>query len=228
MKKLLFLLCFLSTSAFAIDRPIPCTGNSCKLLFETTSSGGAKVSAGNVDGLGKWTIGPSTGFSAIEHTIGGNARVLTGHWAGGSSVTPTIGVVLKSLTDSRVHTSSFNTLFGGSVSVGHSVNDVFFKSGNAITHCIFSFSSAIIDGSWYHYSQASNVSSGCSVVLSGGTSGAAGVYTITPLAGTGDSSRVYELSCAPGTAVCSFRVSSGTPSVGSSIITFFTRIGATQ
>jgi len=73
MKKLLFLLCFLSTSAFAIDKPIPCTGNSCKLLFETTGSGGAKVSAGNVDGLGKWTIGPAA--SSDVHAINGNLSI---------------------------------------------------------------------------------------------------------------------------------------------------------
>lgn len=75
MKKLLFLLCFLSTSAFAIDKPIPCTGNSCKLLFETTGAGGAKVSAGNVDGLGKWTIGPAASGaygSNDNHDINGN------------------------------------------------------------------------------------------------------------------------------------------------------------
>lgn len=60
MKKLLSIILFLlPTLAMAIDKPIPCTGNSCKLLFETTGSGGAKVSAGNVDGLGKWTIGPT-------------------------------------------------------------------------------------------------------------------------------------------------------------------------
>lgn len=60
MKKLLSTILFLlPTLALAIDKPIPCTGNSCKLLFETTGSGGAKVSAGNVDGLGKWTIGPT-------------------------------------------------------------------------------------------------------------------------------------------------------------------------
>lgn len=68
MKKLLSILFLLSSPALAIDKPIPCTGNSCKLLFETTGSGGAKVSAGNVDGLGKWTIGPSgyTGTHAVN------------------------------------------------------------------------------------------------------------------------------------------------------------------
>jgi hypothetical protein len=69
MKKLLLILCFLPTIAMAIDRPIPCTGNSCKLLFETTGSGGAKVSAGNVDGTGVWTIGPS---GSVEHILKGS------------------------------------------------------------------------------------------------------------------------------------------------------------
>ena len=58
MKKLFSAILFLlPTLAMAIDKPIPCSGNSCKLLFETTGSGGAKVSAGNVDGVGKWTLG---------------------------------------------------------------------------------------------------------------------------------------------------------------------------
>lgn len=52
MKKLLLILFLLSSPAFAIDRPIPCTGNSCKLLFETTSSGGAKVTVGKMDANG--------------------------------------------------------------------------------------------------------------------------------------------------------------------------------
>lgn len=70
MKKLLSAILFLlPTLAMAIDKPIPCSGNSCKLLFETTGSGGAKVSAGNVDGLGKWTIGPAA--STDTHTING-------------------------------------------------------------------------------------------------------------------------------------------------------------
>lgn len=73
MKKLLFILAFLSTSAFGIDKPIPCSGNSCKLLFETTGSGGAKVSAGNVDGLGKWTIGPTA--STEIHVVNGNLSI---------------------------------------------------------------------------------------------------------------------------------------------------------
>lgn len=79
MKKLLFLFAFLSTSAFAIDRPIPCTGNSCKLLFETTSSGGAKVSAGEVSGLGVWKLGPtdvttSAAVNEIRNGSGANTN----------------------------------------------------------------------------------------------------------------------------------------------------------
>lgn len=74
MKKLLlFIIASISTLAFAIDRPVPCTGNSCKLLFETTTSGGAKTSAGNVDGLGKWTIGPAA--STEIHAINGNLSI---------------------------------------------------------------------------------------------------------------------------------------------------------
>lgn len=72
MKKLLSILFLLSSPALAIDRPIPCTGNSCKLLFETTGSGGAKVSSGNVDGLGKWTLGPTA--STETHSVNGKLK----------------------------------------------------------------------------------------------------------------------------------------------------------
>ena len=98
MKKLLFLLCFLSTSALAIDRPIPCTGNSCKLLFETTGSGGAKVSAGQADGLGIWKLNAialpaqfiSSGSSATIQT-GVSAVILTGISGGFTLTFPTSG-----------------------------------------------------------------------------------------------------------------------------------------
>lgn len=77
MKKLLSTILFLlPTLALAIDKPIPCTGNSCKLLFETTGSGGAKVSAGNVDGLGKWTIGPAAYTG--NHEVRGSLSMTSG------------------------------------------------------------------------------------------------------------------------------------------------------
>lgn len=59
MKKLLSILFLLSSPVLAIDKPIPCTGNSCKLLFETRDGSNVKVSAGEVSGTGAWTIGPS-------------------------------------------------------------------------------------------------------------------------------------------------------------------------
>lgn len=74
MKNLILAFLFLfSLPVLAIDKPIPCSGNSCKLLFETTGSGGAKVSAGNIDGLGKWTIGPAA--STEIHVVNGNLSI---------------------------------------------------------------------------------------------------------------------------------------------------------
>lgn len=69
MKKLLSILFLFSSPAFAIDKPIPCTGNSCKLLFETTGSGGAKVSAGNVDGTGVLNLNFGLKPSAVSNTL---------------------------------------------------------------------------------------------------------------------------------------------------------------
>lgn len=73
MKKLLAFLFALATPAFAIDKPIPCEGASCKLKFETRDGSNVKVSAGNVDGLGKWTIGPTA--STEIHVVNGNLSI---------------------------------------------------------------------------------------------------------------------------------------------------------
>jgi hypothetical protein len=69
MKKLLSLLCFLPTLAFAIDKPIPCEGASCKLKFETRDGSNVKVSAGEVSGSA-WSIPKivtSNGSQSIPH-----------------------------------------------------------------------------------------------------------------------------------------------------------------
>lgn len=74
MKKLLAFLFLLSTPAFAIDKPIPCEGASCKLKFETRDGSNVKVSAGNVDGSGKWTFGASSGTQT--HQVNGKLRTV--------------------------------------------------------------------------------------------------------------------------------------------------------
>jgi hypothetical protein len=59
MKKLLSILFLFSSPAFAIDKPIPCDGASCKLKFETRDGSNVKVSAGEVSGA-TMTIGNNT------------------------------------------------------------------------------------------------------------------------------------------------------------------------
>jgi hypothetical protein len=79
MKKLLFLLCFLPSLAFAIDKPIPCEGANCKLKFETRDGSNVKVSAGEVSGSA-WVLGSSavTTSAAVNEIKNGDGSATNG------------------------------------------------------------------------------------------------------------------------------------------------------
>lgn len=144
MKKLLFLLCFLSTSAFAIDKPIPCSGNSCKLLFETTSAGGAKVSAGNVDGLGKWTIGPAA-YTGTHEVRGSFSMTSGSSLSAGVALFNNVTTAVIALTNgsSSVFTTSGKATF---VIISNTTNSdtAFYITGGTSTSL-----GTISGGSWF-------------------------------------------------------------------------------
>jgi hypothetical protein len=79
MKKLLSILFLLSSPAFAIDKPIPCEGASCKLKFETRDGSNVKVSAGEVSGSA-WVLGSSaaTTSAAVNEIKNGDGSNTNG------------------------------------------------------------------------------------------------------------------------------------------------------
>lgn len=101
MKKLLFLLAFISTPAFAIDRPIPCEGANCKLKFETRDGSNVKVSAGEVSGT-TWTLGTSDSKVKIGGYSIASAMISTGSNCAASpcTITTNRGGMLSSVTRS--------------------------------------------------------------------------------------------------------------------------------
>lgn len=92
MKKLLFIIAFLSTSAFGIDKPIPCEGASCKLKFETRDGSNVKVNAGEVSG-NVWTffggLKPSSGSSTLTVLETGSSWTPALSFSGGNGTAST-------------------------------------------------------------------------------------------------------------------------------------------
>lgn len=106
MKKLL-LLFLLATPAFAIDKPIPCDGASCKLKFETRDGSNVKVSAGQFSSTGLTLLSNTTGDS----NLGTISSVVNGAYYEGTFPINWTGAQTISVTARYVKAGKMVTVF---------------------------------------------------------------------------------------------------------------------
>lgn len=128
MLRFAFVLFFLSTSAFAVDKPITCTGNSCKVLLEPRTSTGAAAqvvaaTAGGVSITGALGAGSAGQFQVATNGAVTATAGYMGNTDGSSPCAGCVGEFIQSRVTTFTNAPAATGLWGDITSISLTAGD---------------------------------------------------------------------------------------------------------